>query len=194
MIFYYMFIAVFGVFVVVFLSVGIFAIAQNRLQPLEKRLDRARRDLLKKETKAGASELRSGAYSKVTPEMLRDIANSEGFCFVDELERSLNFQRSVVQSGGEKSGTLQGSRNDMDRALGYKRHQEHLENTLSEAADAADLTLRRDELGALPKAEILRTAQEHGWAFRDEEITGNEWRLLFRRENPRGEVRGPVAT
>ncbi len=88
-----------------------------------------------------------------------------------------------MQSGGEKSGTLQGSHNDMDRALGCERHQEQLENTLSKAADAADLTLRRDQLGVLPKAEILEAARERGWTLQDEEIADDEWRLVLRREN-----------
>ncbi|WP_019855522.1 hypothetical protein [Actinopolyspora mortivallis] len=46
------------------------------------------------------------------------------------------------------------------------------------------MTLRRDELGELPKAEILRTAEEHGWTYHDENITDNAWNLLFRRHTP----------
>lgn len=185
MIFYYVFLGAFGLFAVTVFAVGTIAFIQHRRQPLEKRLDQARQDLLNKETRTGYSELHSGAYSKITKEMLRDIAKSEGFHFVKQSERSLNFQRTVVQDGEKDTSSHIDDEPIHARGdLGDKHHRKKLGRLLEETADdAAELTLRRDQLGALPKAEILRTSAEHGWEYQTEEISGNEWRLLFQRGN-----------
>ncbi|MDR7301058.1 hypothetical protein [Haloactinomyces albus] len=183
MIIYYIFLVVFGLFAAAFLFIGIFALIQHRRQPLQQRLEQVRQDLLKKESTTGASELNAGMYSKISNEMLRDIAESEGFRFTGKSNRYLGFQRALSQSGETRASL--GFSSAVGDDFGEKRQRESLHQTLSTTGDTADrssLTLRRDELGALPKAEILRTAQEHGWEYQSEEISGNEWRLTFQRD------------
>ncbi|RCW45160.1 hypothetical protein DFQ14_103124 [Halopolyspora algeriensis] len=181
MIFYYIFLVVFGIFAAVFLIGGTLAIIQHRRQPLQQRLEQARKELLNKESTTGASELNADMHPKISNEILRDVAEAEGFRFTDESNRFLSFQR--VFSHPDETRTSPNSASAVGGDFGEKRQRESLRQTLSTADDAAELTLRRDQLGALPKAEILRTASEHGWVYQTEEVSGNEWRLLFQREN-----------
>lgn len=187
---YYVIMGIFLIPAALILIGMIVALIDHRRQPLEKRMNQARQDLLKKESETGASELYSGAYSKVSDEMLRDMAKEEGFHFVDLTSRTISFQRTITQDSNMGTTPLvKGAPIHARGDLGNKRHRERLHRHLTEAPTGeASLTLRRDELGALPKAEILHTAQEHGWAYRTEEISGNEWRLLFHRDGQAAET------
>lgn len=186
MIFYYIFLVVLGVFSAVFVFGCIFVAVQHRRQPLQQRLDQVRKDLLKKESRTGSSELNAGMYSKVSNEMLRDVAESEGFRFTGKSNRYLGFQRALPGSD-----EVQITGDPVGGDFGGKQQRERLRQTVSTADGSGSLTLRRDELGAMPKAEILDTAQQHGWTYQREEISGNEWSLLFRRQAGQG-VRGAV--
>lgn len=180
MIGYYIFVVVFGLFAVVFLLGMVFVAVQHRRQPLQQRLEQVRKDLLKKESKTGSSELNAGMYSKVSNEMLRDVAEAEGFRFDGKSGRYLSFQRALAASGArENSATSGGEYNAVGGDFGEKGQRKRLQQVLSTAGGGASLVLRRDELGALPKAEILEAARKQGWAYQAEEISGDEWRLLF---------------
>lgn len=194
MIGYYIFVVVFGLFAVVFLLGMVFVVVQHRRQPLQQRLGQVREDLLKKVSKTGSSELNAGMYSKVSNEMLRDVAESEGFRFDGKSGRYLRFQRALAASGGrENSATSGGEYNAVGGDFGEKGQRQRLQQVLS-TAGSASLVLRRDELGALPKAEILEAARKQGWAYQAEEISGDEWRLFFGRGAGASEVSRESAT
>ncbi|WP_092973986.1 hypothetical protein [Actinopolyspora lacussalsi] len=154
---------------------------RERFRPLGTRIARLRADLASRE-KNGSSTLLSGYYPKISDEMMRDLAEHEGFVFLGSTGRNMNFRRPVVSDGepGEVPDTWKG-RIEPHGGMGSGKHRRLLREWLDGASvDDSSLTLRRDQLGALPKAEILEVAAEYGWSFESEEITDTEWRLTFR--------------
>ncbi|MGJ7908248.1 hypothetical protein ACOQFL_17430 [Actinopolyspora sp. H202] len=142
---------------------------------------KVRKDLASRE-KNGASRLISGSYPKISNEMMRDVAEHEGFVFLGSTGRSMNFRRPVVSDGepGEVPDAWKG-RIEPHGGMGSGKHRRLLGEWLDGAsAEESSLLLRRDQLGALPKSEILELAAEYGWSFESEEITDTEWRLNFR--------------
>ncbi|ASU77313.1 hypothetical protein CDG81_02155 [Actinopolyspora erythraea] len=142
---------------------------------------KVREDLASRE-KNGASDLRTGHYPKISNEMMRDLAEHEGFVFLGLGGPIMSFRRPVPTDGDpvEVPGAWKGPI-EPHGDIGSGKHRRLLREWLDGAsADDSSLTLRRDQLGALPKAEILESAAEYGWSFESEEITDTEWRLTFR--------------
>ncbi len=113
------------------------------------------------------------------------MAEKEGFDFVSMISRTISFRKRITQD--DENNLLSGTENRPIHprdGISGRRHRRKLASLLEENTAADTMTLRRDELGELPKAEILRTAEEHGWTYHDENITDNAWNLLFRRHTP----------
>ncbi|WP_139219535.1 hypothetical protein [Actinopolyspora alba] len=165
----------------VYVVFGVILLVRNHFKSLGTHVAKVREDLASRE-KNGASRLISGSYPKLSNEMMRDLAEHEGFVFLGSTGRSMNFQRPVPSDGEpvEVPGAWKG-RIEPHGGLGSGKHRRLLLEWLDGAsADDSSLTLRRDQLGALPKSEILGVAAEYGWSFESEEITDTEWRLFFR--------------
>lgn len=153
----------------------------SRFKPLGTHVAKIREDLASRE-KNGHSTLRSGYYPKISDEMMRDLAEHEGFVFLGSIGRNMNFRRPVPTDGDpvEVPDAWKG-RIEPHGGMGSGKHRRLLREWLDGASvEDSSLTLRRDQLGALPKAEILELAAEYGWSFESEEITDTEWRLTFR--------------
>ncbi|MGH3622491.1 MAG: hypothetical protein ACRDQ5_11975 [Sciscionella sp.] len=64
--------------------------------------------------------------------------------------------------------------------MSKRRQRDRLGELLAAAEPSiSPLVIQRQEFPALAKESILSVADEAGWRLRDEQIEGNEWRLVF---------------
>ena len=89
----YIIMAVFGVLIVALLLWSIVWSIQERRLPVEEKMERVRAELCRRESPTGSTDISRAYVAGVSDEMIRDIADREGFDYVGAGNRFLNFQR-----------------------------------------------------------------------------------------------------
>ncbi|MGH3622490.1 MAG: hypothetical protein ACRDQ5_11970 [Sciscionella sp.] len=85
--------AIFYVFVVALLLWSIIWRVQERRLPLEQRLEKVRAELRRRESPTGATQIERTHVAGVSEEIIRDVADRDGFDYVRAESRFLTFQR-----------------------------------------------------------------------------------------------------
>lgn len=185
-VFLYVFLAVFTVAVVGILVVAGIAVVQQRRTPLPQRVEQVRQKLLESETPTGAASLQKGHIVGVSDDMVRELADAEGFRWTGYThlnDQVLTFQRIVPRGEGERDAGSDDRRDSPaagDAAPVETRVLAQLRDAQAELDGACRIEVTGYDKNG-PLGSLTDLARAHGWTFDRLDRTGSTVYAILRR-------------